>query len=372
MSDATKEYLEMCKCVKKVQDNHYKVKIQTGDETYDVMGEPGNWFCTCKGYKFGKKRCKHVKMVDIVVEVGTKTKETTLESLNDGKICCKHCGTLETVKNGIRPNKNYDNQKYYCKICEVSFSGNVGFEGLAASPEHVTDAIHLHLTGSSLSEVVQFLAKKGVKVGCTTIHDWTVRYVKLMDEYISTLAPQIGEIYHADEVWFEINGKLHYLFAMLDRKTRFWLGSQVGKKKNKAQVNKLFKEAEKIAQKTPSVLITDGAACYEASFKKIFAKAKSGKSSIHIREIHMAGDHVHNNEMESFNGKFRHVEQKIKGFKNAFLIRGIRIHYNYIRPHMGLNSDTPADRAGIIIKGANKWRTLILNAVKTLYNFKFV
>jgi len=43
-------------------------------------------------------------------------------------------------------------------------------------------------------------------------------------------------------------------------------------------------------------------------------------------------------------------------------ITGIKLYHNYIRPHMPLNGDTPADRAGIEIKGDNKWLTIIQNA----------
>ena len=40
---------------------------------------------------------------------------------------------------------------------------------------------------------------------------------------------------------------------------------------------------------------------------------------------------------------------------------GMQLYHNCIRPHMGLDGDTQADRAGIIIKGADKWKTVIQN-----------
>jgi len=43
----------------------------------------------------------------------------------------------------------------------------------------------------------------------------------------------------------------------------------------------------------------------------------------------------------------------------------MQIHHNYIRTHMALNNDTPADRVGIKINGNNKWITLIQNANKS-------
>lgn len=43
----------------------------------------------------------------------------------------------------------------------------------------------------------------------------------------------------------------------------------------------------------------------------------------------------------------------------------MQIHHNFIRPHMGLNGQTPAEAAGIRVEGENKWLTIIQNAAKS-------
>jgi hypothetical protein len=70
--------------------------------------------------------------------------------------------------------------------------------------------------------------------------------------------------------------------------------------------------------------------------------------------------------MERLNGEFRDREKVFRGLKkdDSPAITGIRLYHNYIRPHMGLDGDTPADRARIKIEGENKWITLIQNSVK--------
>lgn len=70
--------------------------------------------------------------------------------------------------------------------------------------------------------------------------------------------------------------------------------------------------------------------------------------------------------MERWNGSFRDREKVTRGLKkmDSIMFDGYQIFYNYVRPHMSLNNQTPADRAGIIIKGNNKWLTLIQNASK--------
>lgn len=41
---------------------------------------------------------------------------------------------------------------------------------------------------------------------------------------------------------------------------------------------------------------------------------------------------------------------------------GYQMFHNYLRPHMGLDGKTPAEKCGIKINGNNKWITLIQNA----------
>lgn len=44
------------------------------------------------------------------------------------------------------------------------------------------------------------------------------------------------------------------------------------------------------------------------------------------------------------------------------ILTGYQIYHNYIRPHMALDGQTPADMAGIKIVGKDKWKTLIQQA----------
>jgi len=64
------------------------------------------------------------------------------------------------------------------------------------------------------------------------------------------------------------------------------------------------------------------------------------------------------------NGELRDREKVVRGVKkgDSPLLTGLQIYHNFIRPHMGLNGETPAEKAGIRVEGKNKWLTLIQNA----------
>ena len=76
-------------------------------------------------------------------------------------------------------------------------------------------------------------------------------------------------------------------------------------------------------------------------------------------------DDMDNNPMESFNGNTLRAREKVtRSVKrdDTAVIVGMRIHHNFIRPHHGMNGDTPADRAGLRVKGNDKMKTIIQNA----------
>jgi len=83
----------------------------------------------------------------------------------------------------------------------------------------------------------------------------------------------------------------------------------------------------------------------------------------HFREITLKGT-VHNNKMERMNGEVRDREKVMRGLKTKDkpILKGTQIYHNFIKPHEGLGGKTPADAAGIDVKGENKWLTVIQNA----------
>jgi hypothetical protein len=72
--------------------------------------------------------------------------------------------------------------------------------------------------------------------------------------------------------------------------------------------------------------------------------------------------------MERFNGEVRDREKTMRGLKKVDtpIISGYKIFHNYVRPHMGLDGQTPAEKCGIKIEGDDKWLTLIQNVERNV------
>jgi len=67
------------------------------------------------------------------------------------------------------------------------------------------------------------------------------------------------------------------------------------------------------------------------------------------------------------NGTVRERVKVQRGWKSMKtpLAEGQRIHYNFVKLHMALESQAPAERAGIGIEGRDKGLALLRGAVKS-------
>jgi hypothetical protein len=102
---------------------------------------------------------------------------------------------------------------------------------------------------------------------------------------------------------------------------------------------------------------------FESTFRYAYRRENEALMTQHIRHVRMSGDN-NNNNMERMNGEIRDREKVVRGIKreDSPIIAGLQIYHNYVRSHMGLDGKTPADLAGIDVRGKDKWLTLIQNA----------
>jgi len=186
-----------------------------------------------------------------------------------------------------------------------------------------------------------------------------------MKAYLDKITPQVGDTWRADEVYVKVRGELKYVFSLMDDETRFWIAQEVANKKEGHDASSLFRKGKQVTGTKPKVIITDGLKSYAEAYKQEFWARERESRTVHIRHIHIQKD-MNNNKMERLNGEFRDREKVVRGLKkdDSPLIDGYQIYHNFIRGHMSLDGMTPSEKAGIEVKGNNKWKTLIQNASK--------
>ena len=355
--------------VRRAPDGTYRVKSQSGNGEYEIMHTELGFVCSCCDFMYRQHRgvvCKHIYAVEFSTALREEVQKAAvvqviqpLSSLN-----CKKCNSENVVRDGIRRNKKSgDIQRYRCNDCLTYFTINRGFEGMHATPQLITSAMQLYFTGESLRGVQAFLRLQGLKVSHQTVYNWIGKYVKLMEGYLEKIRPQVSGTWRTDELYLKVKGSPKYLYALMDDETRFWIAQQVSGQKYTEDVRPLFREGVEVAGKKPDMLISDGARNFQEAYKKEYWSRVAPRTS-HIRHVHLAGDH-NNNKMERLNGELRDREKVMRSLKkmDSIIIKGMQQNHNYFRGHMGLEGKTPAEAAGIVIKGHNKWITVIQNAV---------
>lgn len=354
--------------IKRIRERFYRVVSQSGHGMYDVrnarMNETVGWICTCPDFTYRNIKCKHIWAVEFSAKLRELVKPRVIEPIDVHG--CIYCKSDRLIKWGIRHNKYGDIQKFSCKACGRYFTINLGFERMKHDPQGITAAMQLYFSGESLRNTARSLKLIGVVVSHQTIYNWIQKYTALMDKYLAQIKPQVSDVWRADEMFLKIKGNKKYMYALLDDETRYWIAKEVAGDKFSHEApeyaSQLFKQGKEVAGKKPLTLITDGLHAYELAYRREFY-AHQKPVTKHVEHVTWKGDKG-NQKMEAFNGTVRSREKVMRSLKkeDSPILDGYQIFHNHMRPHMGLGGKTPAEAAGIQVKGENKWLTLIQNA----------
>ena len=349
---------------KQLSQNQFEISSQSKDLNYIVTSYAGSWQCTCPDYQFRHITCKHIHAVTLWQKLAKK-----LEEDNKGKsICvpyvkndvsCKFCGSHNIIKYGKKANK----QIYKCKDCARKFVLNRGFEGVCYDSRIVATTLDLYFKGVSLRKIADHLHQfYGLDMNHSTVHRWISKYTDIIGAYVATLEPEVGDIWHTDEMKLKIGGEWRWLWNTMDERTRFQLVSVITQSREIKDARKAFKQSKEVAHKKPHTMVTDGLASYKDAFNKEFYDHH--QSCKHIADV--ALQESLNNVLERMNGSIREREKVMRGLKvdDTPILPMNMIYYNFIRPHQGLEGLTPAEMAGIGVEGKNKWLDLLERSVK--------
>jgi transposase-like protein len=352
--------------VKRIDENFYTVRSQSGNGEYAVSTVDHEWFCECSDNKFRGVKCKHIFAVEFSKSLRAEVSVQRIQPIENLSECI-YCGSHNLMRAGKRKNKTGIIQKFLCHDCHKYFTFNIGFERMKHNPQAITTSLQLYFSGESLRNTMKALELMGVKISYKTVLNWIKKYIRLMQNYTESIIPNVGDTWRADELYVKVKGDMKYLFAMMDDETRFWIAQEVAETKEKHDARVLFHRAKRLMGKQPKTLITDGLPSYSIANEYVFCQSDNPEENTkHIRQTRLKGK-IHNNKMERLNGEIRDREKTMRGLKRRRtpILEGMQIYHNFIREHEGLNGKTPAEACGIKVEGENKWLTLIQNAKRT-------
>ena len=344
-------------------DGSFAVPSQTGSKSYEVRLLGERFVCTCPDFEYRQiEACKHIHLVKFTLSVRYLKDEPKPKVFAEDAIPCTRCGSIRVIRYGVAGVVNAK-QVYFCKDCRKKFREPSVLNKVKFSPDLITLTLDLYFSGLSLRKISRTVNDHfNIKVGSTTIFNWIKRYVPMVSKYVNTLAPQLSKQWHADELFVKVRGGTHkslgygMVWNIMDRETRFLIVSKLTKDRTATDTAAAFEDAAIIAHGIkPKTVFTDSLRHYNIAVKSAFPDAERVVNcGISKRE--------NNNRIERMNGTLRERVKVQRGWKTpkSVLAEGNRIHYDFVKPHMALEGKTPANAAGIEVKG---WKELLQKAI---------
>ena len=91
------------------------------------------------------------------------------------------------------------------------------YRGYRFPPEIISHALWLyHRFGLSLRDVEDLLAQRGITVTYESIRQWCQRFGPVYARRLRRRRGRMGDVWHLDELFVTIPGRLHYLWRAVD------------------------------------------------------------------------------------------------------------------------------------------------------------
>jgi transposase-like protein len=261
-------------------------------------------------------------------------------------ITCKNCGSPAIVKFGTYKGS----QRYYCKSCNRKFKYDAdAFHGKVPA-EYVSSALSMYYSGMSINEIRTHLKQEhDYYPSKSVVFKWVNKYTDLAAKQFRDDRPQVGNVWVADETMLDVDGghKL-WFYDIIDSKTRYLLASRVALSRTTHDAETLMREAEKKAGKTPKQVITDANRSYDDGIEQAY-----GGDTEHVKGNPFKGktSGESTSQIERFHGTLKDRTKVIRSFRDFETTKqftdGWLIYYNYFKPHLSLNGQSPAEAAGL-------------------------
>jgi len=181
----------------------------------------------------------------------------------------------------------------------------ISYAGYRFPPEIIQQAIWLYLRFTlSFRDVEDLLAERGIAVSYETVRRWVNHFGPIIAADLRKRRPTPHSIWHLDEVYLKIDGRMVYLWRAVDAEGEV-LDVLVQSKRNKRAALKLMRKLLKKDAFLPERLVTDDLRSYGAAVRDL------GIDSRHER------GRWKNNRAENSHQPTRWRERKMQRFKSA-------------------------------------------------------
>ena len=259
-----------------------------------------------------------------------------------GNIVCKYCQSENLIKYG----KYKDVQRYFCKDCKRKFAGINTIPKMQYPTDQVSDVLNMYYEGMSLNEIRRNLIQQDNSyISDVTALNWVRRFSKPVIMEANKYKPDVGSVWVADETMIELDGKNIWFWDIIDTRTRFLIASHMSYGRTTKDAQALMKQAYDRTGKIPRIIYTDKLQAYLDGIELTFGADTKHKQGNPFD--------VENNTnlIERFHSTIKSRTKVMRGLHTPesarLFLDGWLVHYNFFRPHMSLNDQTPASVAGI-------------------------
>lgn len=258
---------------------------------------------------------------------------------------CKSCGSGRLYRHGFTA---AGVQRYKCRECKLTFIGTDTLPRMRVPVAMVGAAVSLFYEGLSLNAIRRQMNQiYGIYPSDSTVYEWVVRFTRTAVKISDGYTPKVGQVWTADETVLKVGGQNTWFWDCIDEDTRFLLASHLTPSRFTRDAETLMRRALDKAGRPPRVVVTDKLRSYLDGIERVF-----GADARHIQSGPFKLD-MSTRSIERFHGTLKDRTKVMRGMANRetakLIMEGWLVHYNYLRPHMGLGKRTPAEAAGIIV-----------------------